>query len=55
MSLGGGEGVYEMRCGSLTNVAGCMVLPRTPVPRYSEDEEVVQAREELDASMLPPG
>jgi hypothetical protein len=32
-----------------------MVLPRTPVARYTEEEEVSQAREELDASMLPPG
>lgn len=34
---------------------GVMVLPRTPVPRYGDEEEVMAAREELDASMLPPG
>lgn len=34
---------------------GVMVLPRTPVARYEEDDEVMAAREELDASMLPPG
>lgn len=32
-----------------------MVLPRTPVARYEEEEETMYAREELDASMLPPG
>ena len=34
---------------------GVMVLPRTPVARYTEDEEISQAREEIDVSMLPPG
>jgi acetolactate synthase-1/3 small subunit len=32
-----------------------MVLPRTPIPRYGEEEEAMTEREELDASMLPPG
>ncbi|WVQ96507.1 acetolactate synthase, small subunit [Kwoniella sp. CBS 9459] len=34
--------------------SGVMVLPRTPIPRYGEEEEVAE-REEVDLSMLPPG
>ncbi|WWC70912.1 acetolactate synthase, small subunit [Kwoniella pini CBS 10737] len=36
--------------------SGVMVLPRTPIPRYGEEEEeVVADKEEVDLSMLPPG
>jgi len=32
-----------------------MVLPRTPIPRYGEEDEAAVAKEEIDISMLPPG
>jgi acetolactate synthase-1/3 small subunit len=32
-----------------------MVLPRTPVARYEDEEETMVAREEMDLSLLPPG
>jgi acetolactate synthase-1/3 small subunit len=35
--------------------SGVMVLPRTPIPRYGEEEEAIAEREEIDVSMLPPG
>ncbi|WVQ73389.1 acetolactate synthase, small subunit [Cryptococcus sp. DSM 104548] len=34
--------------------SGVMVLPRTPVPRYNEEDAVAE-KEEIDVSMLPPG
>ncbi|WVF68992.1 acetolactate synthase, small subunit [Kwoniella sp. CBS 6097] len=34
--------------------SGVMVLPRTPIPKYGEEEEIAE-REEVDLSMLPPG
>ncbi|ORX37234.1 small subunit of acetolactate synthase-domain-containing protein [Kockovaella imperatae] len=35
--------------------SGVMVLPRTPLARWGEEEEVAIERGEVDASMLPPG
>ncbi|WVW84878.1 acetolactate synthase, small subunit [Kwoniella bestiolae CBS 10118] len=35
--------------------SGVMVLPRTPIPRYGEEDEAVADKEEIDMSMLPPG
>ncbi|WVR06493.1 acetolactate synthase, small subunit [Kwoniella sp. DSM 27419] len=35
--------------------SGVMVLPRTPIPRYGEEDEMVADKEEVDLSMLPPG
>ncbi|KAI9634691.1 acetolactate synthase [Dioszegia hungarica] len=35
--------------------SGVMVLPRTPVARYEDEEETMVAREEMDLSLLPPG
>ncbi|WWC88559.1 acetolactate synthase, small subunit [Kwoniella dendrophila CBS 6074] len=35
--------------------SGVMVLPRTPIPRYGEEDDVVAEKEEVDLSMLPPG
>ncbi|WWC62767.1 acetolactate synthase, small subunit [Kwoniella dejecticola CBS 10117] len=35
--------------------SGVMVLPRTPIPRYGEEDEAVAEKEEIDVSMLPPG
>ncbi|WWD18640.1 acetolactate synthase, small subunit [Kwoniella shandongensis] len=36
--------------------SGVMVLPRTPIPRYGEEDELVlDDKEEVDLSMLPPG
>ncbi|WVQ65608.1 acetolactate synthase, small subunit [Kwoniella botswanensis] len=35
--------------------SGVMVLPRTPIPRYGEEEDAVAEKEEVDLSMLPPG
>lgn len=32
-----------------------MVLPRTPIPRYSEEDELAAEKEEIDVSLLPPG
>jgi len=32
-----------------------MVLPRTPIARFTEEDEVVAPAEALDASLLPPG
>lgn len=34
---------------------GVMVLPRTPIPRYGEEEDVAELADEVDLSMLPPG
>ncbi|KAK4685130.1 acetolactate synthase I/III small subunit, partial [Tremellales sp. Uapishka_1] len=35
--------------------SGAMVMPRTPIARYGEEDEVVAVAEEIDMSMLPPG
>ncbi|TXT16005.1 hypothetical protein VHUM_00508 [Vanrija humicola] len=35
--------------------SGTMLLPRTPVARWTEEDEVTAATESLDASLLPPG
>ncbi|WVQ85035.1 acetolactate synthase, small subunit [Cryptococcus sp. DSM 104549] len=35
--------------------SGVMVLPRTPIPRYGEEDDLVVEKEEIDVSMLPPG
>lgn len=35
--------------------SGVMVLPRTPIPRYSEEDELAAEKEEIDVSLLPPG
>ncbi|KAL7420769.1 acetolactate synthase, regulatory subunit [Cryptotrichosporon argae] len=35
--------------------SGVMVLPRTPIPRYGEEDEVATPTEAVDLSMLPPG
>ncbi|KAK8858745.1 acetolactate synthase, small subunit [Kwoniella newhampshirensis] len=35
--------------------SGVMVLPRTPIPRYGEEDELIAEKEEIDVSMLPPG
>lgn len=32
-----------------------MVLPRTPIPRYGEEDELAAEKEEIDVSLLPPG
>jgi acetolactate synthase-1/3 small subunit len=32
-----------------------MVLPRTPIPRYGEEDVAAEEAEEIDLSMLPPG
>jgi len=32
-----------------------MVLPRTPIPRYGEEEEMAAEKADVDISMLPPG
>ena len=32
-----------------------MVLPRTPIPRYGEEDDVEAEKSEIDVSMLPPG
>ncbi len=36
-------------------VTGVMVLPRTPIPRYGEEEEMAAEKADVDISMLPPG
>ncbi|KAL1413146.1 acetolactate synthase, regulatory subunit [Vanrija albida] len=35
--------------------SGTMLLPRTPVARWTEEDEVSAPAESLDASLLPPG
>ncbi|WOO76829.1 Acetolactate synthase small subunit, mitochondrial [Vanrija pseudolonga] len=35
--------------------SGTMLLPRTPVARWTEEDEVTAVAESLDASLLPPG
>nr|ODN89782.1 acetolactate synthase, small subunit [Cryptococcus depauperatus CBS 7855] len=35
--------------------SGVMVLPRTPIPKYGDEDDVVGEKEEVDVSMLPPG
>lgn len=35
--------------------SGTMLLPRTPVARWTEEDEVSAVAESLDASLLPPG
>lgn len=32
-----------------------MVLPRTPIPNYGEEEEAAIEKDDIDISMLPPG
>jgi hypothetical protein len=32
-----------------------MVLPRTPIAPFTEQDEPIAATEALDASLLPPG
>ncbi|EIW67638.1 hypothetical protein TREMEDRAFT_57495 [Tremella mesenterica DSM 1558] len=35
--------------------SGVMVLPRTPIPKYGEEDDIPDTPGEIDASMLPPG
>ena len=35
--------------------SGVMVLPRTPIPRYGEEEELAAESDQVDLSSLPPG
>ncbi|WRT67949.1 acetolactate synthase, small subunit [Kwoniella shivajii] len=35
--------------------SGVMALPRTPIPRYGEEDDIIAEKEEIDVSLLPPG